>query len=131
MTIGKLMEIAPAGTMDPTPFIYDSTMYTMAGLMVRPAVRCPLPLSCREGRADESTRRAASVAIVECWLPLLVPLIGVFSFPKQTVLVFPPLAVKYNFPIRYVRIQLFERLGIVRDTETVLTFPDRVITRAY
>lgn len=35
LTIGKLMEIAPGGTMDPTPFIYDSTMYTMAGLMVR------------------------------------------------------------------------------------------------
>lgn len=34
LTIGKLMEIAPAGTVDPTPFIYDSTMYTMAGLMV-------------------------------------------------------------------------------------------------
>lgn len=34
LTIGKLMEIVPAGTMDPTPFIYDSTMYTMAGLMV-------------------------------------------------------------------------------------------------
>lgn len=44
LTIGKLMEIAPAGTMDPTPFIYDSTMYTMAGLMVRPAVRT-LPAS--------------------------------------------------------------------------------------
>lgn len=28
------MEIAPEGTVDPTPFIYDTTMYTMAGLMV-------------------------------------------------------------------------------------------------
>jgi len=35
LTISKLIEIAPVGTMDPTPFIYDSTMYTMAGLMVR------------------------------------------------------------------------------------------------
>ena len=34
LTIDKLMQIAPAGTVDPTPFIYDSTMYTMAGLMV-------------------------------------------------------------------------------------------------
>ncbi|CAM9336130.1 unnamed protein product [Choristocarpus tenellus] len=33
LSIGKLMEIAPSGTLDPTPFIYDSTMYTMAGLM--------------------------------------------------------------------------------------------------
>lgn len=35
LTIARLMEIAPGGTMDPTPFIYDSTMYTMAGMMVR------------------------------------------------------------------------------------------------
>ncbi|CAM9460649.1 unnamed protein product, partial [Discosporangium mesarthrocarpum] len=35
LTIGKLMEIMPGGTVDPTPFIYDSTMYAMAGLMVR------------------------------------------------------------------------------------------------
>jgi hypothetical protein len=27
------MEIMPAGTMDPSPFIYDTTMYAMAGLM--------------------------------------------------------------------------------------------------
>ena len=33
LTIAKLMEIAPAGTQDPSPFIYDSTMYTMAGFM--------------------------------------------------------------------------------------------------
>lgn len=33
LTIGKLMEIAPAGTLDPSPFLYHSTMYTMAGLM--------------------------------------------------------------------------------------------------
>lgn len=40
LTIGKLMEIAPQGTMDPTPFIYDSTMYTMAGLMVSTQLNC-------------------------------------------------------------------------------------------
>ena len=33
LTIAKLMELAPAGTQDPSPFIYDSTMYTMAGFM--------------------------------------------------------------------------------------------------
>ena len=27
------MEIMPTGTIDPTPFIYDTTLYTMAGLM--------------------------------------------------------------------------------------------------
>ncbi|CAM9602020.1 unnamed protein product, partial [Hapterophycus canaliculatus] len=33
LTIGKMMEIAPAGTVDPSPYIYDTTLYTMAGLM--------------------------------------------------------------------------------------------------
>jgi hypothetical protein len=33
LTIGKLMDLMPAGTTDPTPYLYDSTMYTMAGLM--------------------------------------------------------------------------------------------------
>ena len=33
LTISKLMDIMPAGTMDPSPFIYDTTMYAMAGLM--------------------------------------------------------------------------------------------------
>ena len=27
------MEIAPTGTLDPSPFIYNSTLYTMAGLV--------------------------------------------------------------------------------------------------
>ncbi|CAN0429520.1 unnamed protein product, partial [Scytosiphon promiscuus] len=29
LTIDKLIQIAPAGTVDPTPFIYEYTMYTM------------------------------------------------------------------------------------------------------
>ncbi|CAM9966413.1 unnamed protein product [Scytosiphon promiscuus] len=33
LTIGKVMDIAPAGTVDPSPYIYDTTLYTMAGLM--------------------------------------------------------------------------------------------------
>ena len=33
VTIPSLMEIAPAGTVDPTPFLYDTTMYVMAGLL--------------------------------------------------------------------------------------------------
>ena len=33
VTIPSLMEIAPAGTIDPTPFLYDTTMYVMAGLL--------------------------------------------------------------------------------------------------
>lgn len=34
VTIGRLMEIAPAGTVDPTPSVYNTTMYAMAGLLV-------------------------------------------------------------------------------------------------
>ncbi len=34
VTIAKLMEIAPAGTVDPTPSLYNTTMYVMAGLLV-------------------------------------------------------------------------------------------------
>jgi hypothetical protein len=33
VTIAKLMEIAPAGTVDPTPGLYNTTMYLMAGLL--------------------------------------------------------------------------------------------------
>ncbi|TWD53480.1 MFS transporter [Agrobacterium vitis] len=34
VTISRLMEIAPAGTVDPTPSVYNTTMYAMAGLLV-------------------------------------------------------------------------------------------------
>jgi len=34
VTISKLMEIAPVGTVDPTPSLYNSTMYAMAGLLI-------------------------------------------------------------------------------------------------
>jgi hypothetical protein len=33
VTIGKLMEIAPPGTVDPTPSLYNVTMYLMAALL--------------------------------------------------------------------------------------------------
>ena len=33
VTLGKLMELAPAGTVDPTPSLYNTTMYLMAGLL--------------------------------------------------------------------------------------------------
>ena len=32
LTISKLMTIMPPGTLDPSPFIYNNTMFTMAGL---------------------------------------------------------------------------------------------------
>ncbi|PCI03001.1 MAG: MFS transporter [Hyphomicrobiales bacterium] len=34
VTISKLMEIVPAGTIDPTSSLYNTTMYAMAGLLV-------------------------------------------------------------------------------------------------
>jgi len=34
VTIAKLMEIAPTGTIDPTPSLYNTTMYCMAALLV-------------------------------------------------------------------------------------------------
>ena len=33
LTISKLMTIMPTGTVDPSPFLYNNTMYTMAGLV--------------------------------------------------------------------------------------------------
>ena len=33
VTVGKLMEIAPQGTVDPTPNLYNVTMFVMAGLL--------------------------------------------------------------------------------------------------
>mmetsp|Transcript_968 Transcript_968/g.1384 ORF Transcript_968/g.1384 Transcript_968/m.1384 type:complete len:163 (+) Transcript_968:16-504(+) len=33
LTIEKLMELAPVGTVDPTPFLYDTTCYMAAALM--------------------------------------------------------------------------------------------------
>lgn len=34
VTVQKLVEIAPEGTIDPTPTLYNTTMYAMAGLLV-------------------------------------------------------------------------------------------------
>lgn len=34
ISISQLMEIVPAGTVDPTPTLYNSTMYVMAGLLL-------------------------------------------------------------------------------------------------
>ncbi len=38
VSIPRLVELAPPGTIDPSPFVYDSTMYAMAGLMAVSAV---------------------------------------------------------------------------------------------
>ena len=33
LSISKLVVLAPPGTMDPTPHLYDTTMYALTGLM--------------------------------------------------------------------------------------------------
>ena len=39
VTIPSLMEIVPPGTLDPTPHLYDTTFYTMSG-MIGAALLC-------------------------------------------------------------------------------------------
>lgn len=34
ITISKLLAVCPPGTLDPSPHLYDTTMYTLGGLMV-------------------------------------------------------------------------------------------------
>jgi hypothetical protein len=34
VTVSKLMELIPAGTIDPTPSLYNATMHAMAGSIV-------------------------------------------------------------------------------------------------
>ena len=34
VTVSKLIELAPAGTVNPTPSLYNTTMYVMAALLV-------------------------------------------------------------------------------------------------
>lgn len=34
LTISKLMVLTPPGTLDPSPHLYDTTMYSLSGLMV-------------------------------------------------------------------------------------------------
>lgn len=38
VSVAKLMELMPPGTSDPTPFLYDSTMHAMGGLVLVSAV---------------------------------------------------------------------------------------------
>jgi len=38
LSIAKLMQLVPSGTPNPTPFLYDTTMYTMAGFMTVAAI---------------------------------------------------------------------------------------------
>jgi len=38
VTIPRLLELCPSGTPDPTPMLYDTTMYSMAGILAAAAV---------------------------------------------------------------------------------------------
>eukprot|EP01051_Picozoa_sp_SAG22_P013762 SAG22_NODE_1579_length_4066_cov_7.513486_3_plen_51_part_00 len=48
-TIPLLLELAPPGTTDPTPFLYDSTMYTAAAVIAA-AGCCSLAITPRKKR---------------------------------------------------------------------------------
>jgi hypothetical protein len=34
LTINKLLALCPPGTIDPTPHLYDTTMYTLGSMMI-------------------------------------------------------------------------------------------------
>jgi len=38
VTIARLMEIAPLGTVDPSPFLYDTTFYAISGILATAAI---------------------------------------------------------------------------------------------
>ena len=58
VTIASLMDIAPAGTVDPTPNLYNSTMYLMALLLAIALVSNALmrPVHARHHMSDEELR---------------------------------------------------------------------------
>jgi MFS family permease len=68
ITIGRLMELVPVGTVDPTPFLYDTTCYAAAGLMgvslLSNMLIQPLnvPKVCRE--LEEAAATATATATV-------------------------------------------------------------------
>jgi hypothetical protein len=57
VTIAKLMEIAPAGTVDPTPSLYNLTMYLMAALLAIALVANALmrPVDAKHHMAEAAT----------------------------------------------------------------------------
>ena len=60
VTVAKLMEIAPPGTVDPTPSLYNLTMYLMAGLLAVALISNALmaPVDERHHMTDEQLRQA-------------------------------------------------------------------------
>jgi hypothetical protein len=61
VTIAKLMEIAPAGTIDPTPSLYNLTMYLMAALLAIALVANALvrPVNPKHHMADAPSASAS------------------------------------------------------------------------
>lgn len=51
LTISKLLVLCPPGTIDPTPHLYDTTMYTLSGAMAAAVVAHALvrPLNAPKG----------------------------------------------------------------------------------
>ncbi len=67
LSISKLLVLAPPGTLDPTPHLYDSTMYALSGMMVmafvaQGMVRPLAPLAA--GAAEVAAVAAASKGTV-------------------------------------------------------------------
>ena len=64
VTIAKLMEIAPAGTVDPTPSLYNLTMYLMAALLAIALVANALmkPVDAKHHMAEAQAAVAAMTA---------------------------------------------------------------------
>ena len=70
LSISKLLALAPPGTIDPTPHLYDSTMFALSGLMAVAVVAHgmvrPLPLlSAAELAAIAKAEAAKEVVITE------------------------------------------------------------------
>ena len=55
VTVARLLEIAPAGTVDPTSTLYNTTMYAMAGLLVLAFIANLLVKPVREKHHVENT----------------------------------------------------------------------------
>lgn len=66
VTIGRLLELVPAGTPDPTPSLYNTTMYAMAGLMsvalLANAAMRPLSESAYRMQEEKDARAQADLS---------------------------------------------------------------------
>lgn len=66
LTISKLLALAPPGTIDPTPHLYDMTMYTLGSMMVvgalshymvKPLKRKPVVIDVKENLIKEVEKK--------------------------------------------------------------------------